>query len=74
MDSNCNLDLSNIPTELRLILTIMNAEKDVNNLRFTNESFTEVDWDLFIQLAIHHRVYPLIYTRLVQMKEQKLIK
>ncbi|WP_017378583.1 nucleotidyltransferase domain-containing protein [Paenisporosarcina sp. TG-14] len=73
MNNNYDLDLSTSPKELTLILTIMTTENGDSDLTFTNEFFTEIDWDLFNQLAIHHRVYPLIYTKLVQMKEQKLI-
>ncbi|QBP42000.1 nucleotidyltransferase domain-containing protein [Paenisporosarcina antarctica] len=70
MNNNYDLDFSTIPKELTLLLTIMNTKNDDSDLRVTNELVTEVDWELFIQLAIHHRLYPLIYTKLIQMKEQ----
>ena len=27
-------------------------------------SYEKIDWKLFIELALHHRVYPLLYTKM----------
>lgn len=70
MSRNYDLDLSAISKELRLLLALLNMENDISNFS-RNKLFTEVDWDIFIELAFHHRVFPLIYTKLIQINEKK---
>lgn len=64
MDNNFSLNLSNLPKELRLLLKILETENDVKNEIIKNEMHTDIDWELFLQLSRHHRVYPLIYSKL----------
>ncbi|MED4691860.1 nucleotidyltransferase family protein [Peribacillus frigoritolerans] len=64
MESNLSLDLSLIPRELRLILEIMKSEKDDSKVLLKNELIKDINWDLFLKLTIHHRVYPFIYSKL----------
>src|SRR5699024_6281205 len=46
----------NIPKELQLILEILKRSN------FDEEDlFTNIDWDLFLKLSVHHRVYPMLY-------------
>ncbi|WHX93858.1 nucleotidyltransferase domain-containing protein [Peribacillus simplex] len=63
MDNNYSLDLSIIPKELRLLLDIIKTEND-NSLVLKKELIAEIDWEFFLQLARHHRVYPVVYTKL----------
>lgn len=72
MHKSLSLDLTTIPKELRLILEIMKTENNDNMGSFNNKWFTGIEWDLFIQLTMHHRVYPLIYTKLIKV-DKKLI-
>ncbi len=58
------LDLSGFSYELRLLLELMSMENNGGWTKNTRVSFEELDWDLFLQLARHHRVYPFIYKEL----------
>jgi hypothetical protein len=53
---NNKLDFKNIPRELMLLVDILKEDHI--------EIPQEVDWNLFLDLAFHHRLYPLIYSRL----------
>ena len=66
MDNHYSLDLSNIPKELKLLLEIIKMENEIEGL-FKNESFTDIDWELFLQLAKHHRVYPILYSKIKEI-------
>ena len=61
MNKNIELNLTNIQKELKLILEIIKSENDASK-----ESYVDIDWDLFLQLALHHRLYPLLYTKLMK--------
>ncbi|MCM3412450.1 nucleotidyltransferase domain-containing protein [Metabacillus litoralis] len=55
MNDNQKLDLANVPQELKVILKLLRTS-NVND-----ELYSDIDWDLFIQQVIHHRVFPLVY-------------
>ncbi|VEF49082.1 Uncharacterised protein [Bacillus freudenreichii] len=59
-----NLKISNIPDELMLILQLLNNDSKV----ISEEDFDGVDWELFLQLAIHHRLFPLLYMKISRLK------
>ncbi|MFD4932124.1 nucleotidyltransferase family protein [Peribacillus butanolivorans] len=64
MDTNLSLNLSTLSKELRLILDIMKM-KSSDSIELTKkEMFTDIDWELFLQISMHHRVYPIIYSKL----------
>ncbi|TXC92350.1 nucleotidyltransferase family protein [Metabacillus litoralis] len=52
------LNTEKIPKELVIILSIIKDEK------IEKDWLKDTDWKLFIQLLIHHRLYPLIYPKL----------
>ncbi|UZD45482.1 nucleotidyltransferase domain-containing protein [Peribacillus frigoritolerans] len=64
MDNNYSLDLSSLSNELRLLLEILNTEDCYSIGSVKNESYIDIDWEIFLRLAWHHRVYPLIYSKL----------
>jgi len=72
MDNHTRLDLKSIPDELTLILEIIKLEghEHLNLIDFTK--YRDIDWDLFLKLAIHHRVYPLIYPIISKLNSQQL--
>ncbi|MGQ4665904.1 nucleotidyltransferase domain-containing protein [Metabacillus halosaccharovorans] len=55
MNNNHNLDLANIPQELKVILQLLRTRNVYEEL------FSNLDWELFMQLVIHHRIYPILY-------------
>jgi hypothetical protein len=60
--NNTAIDITNIPIELKLILEILKVENNVIDIEGYLE---EIDWELFIQLSLHHRVYPMLYSKLL---------
>ncbi|MFK9117574.1 nucleotidyltransferase family protein [Peribacillus frigoritolerans] len=72
MDYNYRLDLSSLSKELRLLLEILKTE-DYDSIGLGNkELFIDIDWGLFLQLASHHRVYPLIYSKLKKADDNRI--
>jgi len=70
MENNYVLDLSTISRELKLLLKITVMENNGRNESFNSELFDAIDWELFIQLARHHRIYPLIYSKLKRINKK----
>ncbi|WP_134702565.1 nucleotidyltransferase family protein [Ammoniphilus sp. YIM 78166] len=60
-----NLNYSHFPEELKLILNLMANEND-------QQQYDDIDWDLFLLLVKHHRVYPTIYSRLKRNRQGKV--
>ncbi|QNF26178.1 nucleotidyltransferase domain-containing protein [Metabacillus elymi] len=56
MNNNPGLGLEELPKELKLILELLKE-----NSLITKGMFEGIDWDLFIRLAIHHRVYSTLF-------------
>lgn len=68
MNEFSDLDFSAFPKELKLILLLIKMEGDKippNQM----ERFKDTDWALFLQLAKHHRVYPVLYLLLKKLGE-----
>jgi hypothetical protein len=63
LDNDNRLDLSNVPKELTLLLTLMKMDNG-EGLLSNNELFRDIDWDKFLLLVMHHRVHPFIYSKL----------
>ncbi|PGL70359.1 nucleotidyltransferase family protein [Bacillus sp. AFS055030] len=69
MSKNFNLDLSRIPKELILLLEFLKID-DCNSLLLNNDRLIKnIDWNKFLDLAQHHRVYSVIYPKLKVMNE-----
>lgn len=69
MNKTAELNLTNIPKELKLILEIIKID---SNDRIIKECLEGIDWDLFLQQAIHHRLYPLLYPKIIKMENSWL--
>lgn len=67
MDNSFSLDLALLPKELRFLLEMMKVGND-NSLLIN--SMTNIDWNRFLELARHHRVYPLLYKKLKEIDEK----
>ncbi|MCM3568205.1 nucleotidyltransferase family protein [Neobacillus mesonae] len=66
MDHNFSLDLKTVPNELKFLLEILrNKNREVIETLLLGE-YQKINWDLFLKLAVHHRIYPIIYSRLKQ--------
>lgn len=61
MENNVGLDLTRIPKELKLLLELISIE---SHEQIKQQDARGIDWNLFIELALHHRIYPLLYSKL----------
>jgi hypothetical protein len=59
MESNFNLNIEKVPKELNFILEIIKSE-NVNGIPF----YRDINWNQFLELSMHHRVYPLLAAKL----------
>jgi hypothetical protein len=64
MERNGELDLSLLPRELKVMLHILNHREGSLVLE------QNIDWDYFLQLVMHHRIYPLVYAKLKELRDQ----
>jgi hypothetical protein len=66
------LNLSSIPRELQFIMDLL---KENNNViqSYSSDFYKEVDWNLFVQQVKHHRVFPLLYSKINQLELPKFI-
>jgi hypothetical protein len=55
--------------ELQLLLMCMNTKQDEQHMRGLKILLMDIDWELFLNLARHHRVYPLVYIKLKKQLE-----
>lgn len=53
--------------ELQLLLFFLDSKIDNKNLSNEEERFRDINWDHFLQLTLHHRVYPIIYTKIKEI-------
>ncbi|MCQ6278908.1 nucleotidyltransferase family protein [Bacillus sp. EB600] len=69
MAANFKLDVSNFSRELSLLLELIKLDEAGNTHLIKKEAFTDIEWDQFLLLAKHHRVYPIIYKNLKKVPE-----
>ncbi|MCK2016873.1 nucleotidyltransferase domain-containing protein [Peribacillus frigoritolerans] len=72
MDNNYSLDLSSLSKELRLLLEILRTEEFDSIGLVKKELYLDIDWEGFLQLAWHHRVYPFIYYKLKKADDNRI--
>ncbi|WHY85174.1 nucleotidyltransferase family protein [Neobacillus novalis] len=63
MDNKLCLDVADLPMELRLLLKIIKEDNSGIQLEHVDEA-ADIDWNLFLDLSMHHRIYPSIYPKL----------
>ncbi len=61
------LNMSKIPHELTVILALMQAGSTSVERCQIEPKLASVDWDQFMELTLHHRVYPSVYKQLKQL-------
>jgi hypothetical protein len=64
MRENFSINIDKIPKELKLILEILSIEDLESIQRNFKECSESTDWDLFMELAIHHRVFPVLINKI----------
>ena len=60
MVTNTSLHLEQIPKELTLILALLHTDFETSEQK-NEELFEAIDWNLFLELTLHHRVFPMLY-------------
>ncbi|MFS0861467.1 nucleotidyltransferase family protein [Fredinandcohnia sp. 179-A 10B2 NHS] len=70
MNIKNQLDLTNIPRETLLLLEICKWEDVVTLPPNQRALFDNIDWELLMELALHHRVYPFIFPKLKSLEEK----
>lgn len=68
------ISLSNIPEETKMLLAIMKMEENEQQCfpDHFKRKLVNMNWDLFLQLAAHHRVYPSIYKKVKALDEKRV--
>ncbi|MHA6533894.1 nucleotidyltransferase domain-containing protein [Paenibacillus sp. BAC0078] len=70
MTDGYSLDKENLSKELWLLLAVLNSD-DINETAEQNpQLFKDIDWELWVRLSLHHRVFPYIYPKLSRMREE----
>ena len=69
MNIEFDLDVANVPKELLFLLEIINRDHVEDIEAYIKEKADTIDWDLFFELALHHRIYPLLSTKLKMIDE-----
>lgn len=62
MDKDNRLNLSSISWELALLLEFI--QKETENPEWSFNNLENIDWDYFLQLSRHHRLYPILYSKI----------
>jgi hypothetical protein len=65
LNESNSLELVDIPEELRLILDLLKADDSINQ-----QSLENIDWNILMNQAMHHRVFPLLYRKLAKINEK----
>jgi len=68
MDNHFVLDLESVPKELKLILELIKEEHN-RSIQIDDGLFQGINWELFIDLSLHHRLYPILYTKVKQFPD-----
>jgi len=64
MEHKFHFDFNLVPREMKVLLELIKDSNDELINQSKNEWFADIDWDYFLKLAIHHRIYPLVYLKL----------
>ncbi|MGE7850325.1 nucleotidyltransferase domain-containing protein [Bacillus paramycoides] len=72
MNNSYGLDLNCVAKELKLQLEILKSGNATELQEINKEWFENIDWDRFLELTIHHRVYSFIYPKMKEM-DKKLV-
>ncbi|MFC9414328.1 nucleotidyltransferase family protein [Bacillus mobilis] len=70
MEKDFGLNVEFMSKELKLLFTILKSQDDETMQIYSNEWFSNIDWEIFLEQAVHHRVYPVIYQKLKQVDEE----
>ncbi|MGN7764909.1 nucleotidyltransferase domain-containing protein [Paenibacillus sp. 22594] len=70
MSDGYGLDTKSFSKELRLLLEVLNTDDIDETAKQNRQLFLDIDWELWVRLSLHHRVFPYIYPKLSRMREE----
>ncbi|WP_460291363.1 nucleotidyltransferase domain-containing protein, partial [Bacillus cereus] len=70
MEKDFGLNVEFMSKELKLLFAILKLQDDETVQTYSNEWFSDIDWEVFLEQAVHHRVYPVIYQKFKQVDEE----
>ncbi|QWG34651.1 nucleotidyltransferase family protein [Bacillus mycoides] len=70
MEKDFGLNVEFMSKELKLLFAILKLQDDETVQIYSDEWFSDIDWEVFLEQAVHHRVYPVIYQKLKQVDEE----
>lgn len=63
------LDLTRIPKEVFFILELLKEDNERTIQKNQGVLCKDIDWDLFLEYAMHHRVFPLLHSKIKLLDE-----
>lgn len=70
MNRTFHLNTAHFPKELTLLLELLQERDETDLSEKVKDQLSHVDWDRFLELVRHHRVYPLIYLTLKKVDKE----
>jgi hypothetical protein len=70
MNRTFRLNTAHFPKELTLLLELLQEHDDTDISEKLKDKLSDMDWDRFLELVRHHRVYPLIYVKLKNVDKE----
>ncbi|PEL07012.1 nucleotidyltransferase family protein [Bacillus sp. AFS017336] len=69
MNKNFALDLTRISKEFILLLEFLKLDDPNNALLNNNKVLVDIDWDHFLKLTMHHRMFSVIYSKIKSLSD-----
>lgn len=66
MNNNPNLEMEKLPKELTVLFSLLSSRTG------QDQELSNMDWDFFLELAFHHRVYPVLYKTIKSQNERRI--
>lgn len=70
MNRTFHLNTAHFPRELTLLLELLQERDETDIFEDMKDKLSDIDWDRFLELVRHHRVYPLIYLKLKNVDKE----
>ncbi|WP_148449242.1 nucleotidyltransferase family protein, partial [Paenibacillus ihuae] len=70
MTDRYTLDKGSLSKEILLLLAFLTTDSIDELAQRSPERFAEINWEQFVRLTLHHRVYPFIYPKLSRMQNE----
>lgn len=72
MNNDVTLHIEDLSDELRLMLAFLSSDDEADQSFDYQELLHKADWDRFIELARHHRVFPTVTRKLQELKSAEI--